>query len=358
MRPHLIQDMDSRIQQVLNTGTVIPAHPLALNVNRQLDERRQRALSRYYVAAGAGGLAVGVHTTQFAIREPHVGLLEPVLSLAAEEMDRADKARDVPLVRVGGICGRTKQAVAEAKLLRDLKYSAGLLSLAMVKDLDDKSLVGHCKEIAEVLPVIGFYLQPAVGGRVLSYKFWRQFVEIENVVAIKIAPFNRYHTLDVVRAVAQSGREIALYTGNDDNIVIDLVTPYRFQVDGKQKELRIVGGLLGHWAVWTKRAVDLLAECHRSALADRVPQSLLEKAIHVSDCNAALFDSAHQFAGCIAGLHEVLRRQHLFEGIWCLDPRESLSPGQKEEIDRVYCAYPELSDDEFVREGRDRWLSL
>src|SRR5580704_6930659 len=350
--------MDSRMRQVLKTGTVIPAHPLALDANRRLDERRQRALSRYYVAAGAGGLAVGVHTTQFAIREPHVGLLEPVLSLAAEEMDRADKTRDVPLVRVGGICGRTAQAVAEAKLLRDLGYNAGLLSLAAVKELDDKSLVGHCKEVAEILPLIGFYLQPAVGGPVLSYNFWRQFVEIENVVAIKIAPFNRYHTLDVVRAVAQSGREIALYTGNDDNIVIDLVTPYRFPVNGKPKELRIVGGLLGHWAVWTKRAVDLLGECHGAALADRsVPKSLLEKATHVTDCNAALFDAANQFAGCIAGLHEVLRRQGLFEGVWCLDPRETLSPGQKEEIDRVYRAYPELHDDQFVREGRDKWLT-
>jgi hypothetical protein len=353
----VIQNMDSRIHQVLQIGTVIPAHPLALKANRRLDERRQRALSRYYVAAGAGGLAVGVHTTQFAIREPHVGLLEPVLSLAAEEMDRADKARDVPLVRVGGICGRTEQAVAEARLLRDLKYSAGLLSFAAAKDLDDKSLIGHCKEIAEILPLIGFYLQPAVGGRVLSYNFWREFVNIENVVAIKIAPFNRYHTLDVVRAVAQSGREIALYTGNDDNIVIDLVTPYRFQVDGKPKELRIVGGLLGHWAVWTKRAVGLLAECHGSVLADRsIPQSLLEKAVRVTDCNAAFFDAANQFAGCIAGLHEVLRRQGLFEGIWCLDPRETLSSGQKREIDRIYRAYPELNDDEFVREGRDAWL--
>ena len=349
--------MDPRIHQLLKTGTVIPAHPLALNASRRLDERRQRALSRYYVAAGAGGLAVGVHTTQFAIREPRVGLFEPVLSLAAEEMDRADRTRDVPLVRVGGICGRTEQAVAEARLLRDLKYSAGLLSLAAVKDLDDKALVDHCKEIAEILPLIGFYLQPAVGGRVLSYNFWRQFVEIKNVVAIKIAPFNRYHTLDVVRAVAQSGRDIALYTGNDDNIVIDLVTPYRFQVNGKPKELRIVGGLLGHWAVWTKRAVELLAECHGEMLADQsVPQTLMEKAVHVTDCNAAFFDTANEFAGCIAGLHEVLRRQGLFEGVWCLDARETLSPGQKEEIDRVCSAYPALNDDEFVREGRDKWL--
>jgi len=229
--------------------------------------------------------------------------------------------------------------------------------LAAVKDLDDKALVDHCKEIAEILPLIGFYLQPAVGGRVLPYNFWRQFVEIENVVAIKIAPFNRYHTLEVVRAVTQSGRDIALYTGNDDNIVIDLVTPYRFQVNGKPRELRIVGGLLGHWAVWTKRAVELLAECHASAnAAQAVAQCLLEKAVHVTDCNAAFFDTANEFAGCIAGLHEVLRRQGLFEGVWCLDARETLSPGQKEEIDRVCRAYPELNDDEFVREGLDKWL--
>jgi hypothetical protein len=349
--------MEPRIHQLLKIGTVIPAHPLALDANRRLDERRQRALSRYYVAAGAGGLAVGVHTTQFAIREPRVGLLEPVLSLAAEEMDRADKTRDVPLVRVGGICGRTEQAVAEARLLRDLKYSASLLSLAAVRDLDDKALVDHCKEIARILPLIGFYLQPAVGGRVLSYNFWRQFAEIENVVAIKIAPFNRYHTLDVVRAVAQSGRDIALYTGNDDNIVIDLVTPYRFQVNGKPRELRIVGGLLGHWAVWTKRAVELLVECHASVIPDQpVARTLMEKSVQVTDCNAAFFDTANEFAGCIAGLHEVLRRQGLFEGVWCLDPRETLSPGQKEEIDRVCSAYPSLNDDDFVREGRDEWL--
>jgi hypothetical protein len=353
------QNMDPRIHQVLKTGTVIPAHPLALNAHRKLDERRQRALSRYYVAAGAGGLAVGVHTTQFAIREARVGLFEPVLRLAAEEMDRADRVRDVPLVRVGGICGRTAQAVREARLLWDLKYSAGLLSLAAVKDLVDEALITHCREVTAILPIFGFYLQPEVGGRELSYNFWRQFVEIENVVAIKIAPFNRYHTLDVIRAVAESGREIALYTGNDDNIVIDVLTPYCFQSNGEQKEFRFVGGLLGHWAVWTKRAAELLAECHGLALKSQpVPKSMLAKNVQVTDCNAAFFDTANHFAGCIAGLHEVLRRQGLFEGIWCLDPQETLSPGQKEEIDRVYGAYPDLNDDEFVREGRDAWLSL
>jgi len=352
-----MHNLDHKIHDALKTGTVIPAHPLALTAERKLDERRQRALSRYYIASGAGGLAIGVHTTQFAIREPRVGLFEPVLRLAAEEMDRADKVRDVPLVRVAGICGKTAQAVSEARLLRDLKYHVGLLSLAAVKDLDDEALIGYCREVAAILPIMGFYLQPAVGGRVLSHGFWRRFVEIENLVAIKIAPFNRYHTLDVIRAVAEAGHEIALYTGNDDNIVMDLLTPYAFQVGDEKRELRIVGGLLGHWAVWTKRAVELLKECHSLARANQpVPQSMLRKSIQVTDCNAAFFDTANNFAGCIAGLHEVLRRQGLLEGIWCLDPPETLSPGQKEEIDRVYRAYPELNDDQFAREGRDAWL--
>jgi dihydrodipicolinate synthase/N-acetylneuraminate lyase len=349
--------LDAKIERALKRGTAIPAHPLALNADCRLDERRQRALSRYYVAAGAGGLAVGVHTTQFEIREPRVGLFEPVLRLAAEEMDRADRSRPEPLVRVGGICGDTAQALREARLLKDLKYSAGLLSLATVKALDDHALVTHCREVADVLPIMGFYLQPAVGGPVLSYKFWREFAEIENVVAIKIAPFNRYQTLDVVRAVAGSGRDIALYTGNDDNIVGDLITPFAFQINGRLQERRIVGGLLGHWAVWTKRAVELLRECHAAAGGgEPVPKGLLRRNAEVTDCNAAFFDAANHFAGCVAGLHEVLRRQGLLEGIWCLDPSETLSPGQREEIDRVYSAYPHLNDDEFVRDGRDAWL--
>ncbi len=351
----MAQTLDPSIRQVLSAGIVVPAHPLALNAARKLDERRQRALTRYYLAAGAGGLAIGVHTTQFAIRELRVGLFEPVLSLAADEMDRADRLRNLPLVRIGGICGRTNQAVREAKLLRDLKYHAGLLSLAALKDLSDESLIAHCREIAEVLPIVGFYLQPAVGGRQLSYSFWRQFAEIENVVAIKIAPFNRYQTLDVVRAVAESGREIALYTGNDDSIVMDLLTPYSFRINGETRTLRIVGGLLGHWAVWTKRAVELLAECHQST-GHPVPESLLRRSAQITDCNAAFFDTANNFAGCIVGLHEVLCRQGLLEGIWCLDPNETLSPGQKDEIERVYDAYPDLNDDDFVRNGLGEWL--
>ena len=346
-----------RVRAVLARGTVIPAHPLALSARRRLDERRQRALTRYYIAAGAGGLAIGVHTTQFAIREPHIGLFEPVLKLAAEEMDRADQGRLEPLVRIGGICGETPQALCEAKLLKDLRYDAGLLSLAALKDSDESTLIEHSRKVAEILPIVGFYLQPLVGGRVISYRFWREFTEIENVVAIKIAPFNRYQTLDVVRAVAESGRDIALYTGNDDNIVLDLVTPYIFRHQGKTYERRIVGGLLGHWAVWTRRAVELLDKCH-STLADGgvLSKELLERSVEVTDSNAAFFDVAHNFSGCIAGLHEVLRRQGLLDGIWCLDSSETLSSGQLQEIDRVYAAYPHLNDDDFVRAGRNQWL--
>ncbi|MHB1034846.1 MAG: dihydrodipicolinate synthase family protein [Pirellulales bacterium] len=349
---------DPRVRRVLARGVVIPAHPLALDADRRLDERRQRALSRYYIAAGAGGLAVGVHTTQFEIRDPAVGLFQPVLALAAEEMARADAGRAEPLVRIAGICGQTAQAVAEGELVRALGYHAGLLSLGAMRQADDDTLISHCRTVAEVLPVVGFYLQPAVGGRVLPYGFWRRFVEIENVVAIKIAPFNRYQTLDVVRAVAESGRDdIALYTGNDDQIVLDLLTPWRFPCGGRTVQRRIVGGLLGHWAVWTRRAVELLDECHRIASCDAdIPAEMLRRNIEVTDCNAAAFDAANGFAGCIAGIHEILRRQGLLEGIWCLNPRESLSPGQREELDRVQAAYPHLNDDQFVAQHRDEWL--
>jgi len=194
---------------------------------------------------------------------------------------------------------------------------------------------------------------------VLRFGFWRRFAEIENVVAVKIAPFNRYQTLDVVRALAEAGREdVAIYTGNDDNIVIDLVTPYRFTVNGRPLQRRIVGGLLGHWSVWTKKAVELLGECQRLARrGGEVPAELMARSIEVTDCNAAFFDVAHSFAGCIAGVHEVLRRQGLFEGIWCLDPNETLSPGQSDEIERVHRSYPHLNDDAFVAERLDDWLS-
>ncbi len=335
----------SELRTHLLRGLAIPAHPLALDSARRLDERRQRALSRYYLAAGVGGLAVGVHTTQFAIRDAAVGLFKPVLQLAAEEIDRAT----IPLVRIGGVCGATCQAVTEASLLRELGYHAGLLSLGAMRDVDEDALIAHCRAVADVLPVIGFYLQPGVGGRVLDHAFWRRFVEIDNVAAIKIAPFNRYQTLDVVRAVIEAGRDdIALYTGNDDSIVTDLLSPFRFVGN----ERRFDGGLLGHWSVWTKRSVEIFDRCHR---ADATPD-LLRLAVEVTDCNAAFFDAANSFRGCIAGLHEVLRRQGLLEGIWCLDGNETLSPGQLAEIDRVHRAYPNLNDDEFVARHRDEWL--
>lgn len=352
----MAKELDSRIKRALMRGAVIPAHPLALTAERRLDERRQRALTRYYIAAGAGGLAVGVHTTEFAIRNPRIGLFEPVLKLAAEEADRADRSRDEPLIRIGGICGETPQAVHEAQLLNELGYHAGLLSLAAFTNADDQALISHCRRVAEVIPIVGFYLQPAAGGRLLSYRFWREFSEIENVVAIKIAPFNRYQTLDVIRAVAESGRPIALYTGNDDNIVMDLLTPFVFQIDGERKELRMVGGLLGHWAVWTQKAAELLRDCHAAFGAKSISQDLIRRSVEVTDSNAAFFDAANHFAGCISGLHEVLRRQGLLEGIWCLD-QENFGRRQKEEIDRVYRDYPHLNDDDFVAQRLDEWLT-
>jgi len=388
-------------------GQVIPASPLALTKERRLDERRQRALVRYYAAAGAGGLAVGVHTTQFAIRDPAVGLLEPVLALAAEELDRADAGRRCPLVRIAGICGHTGQAVREAAAARRLGYHAGLLSLGALHVATEPELLAHCRAVAEIVPLVGFYLQPAVGGRRLPFGFWRRFAEIENVVAVKIAPFNRYQTLDVVRAVAESGRDdVALYTGNDDNIVADLLTPFPFRVNGEPRIRRIVGGLLGQWSVWTRAAVGIHGACRSAALRSGAPEpegraersagkqsavaaqdnpgtgrsaaapgetrpaagfdpadgspslaALLRLGVELTDANAAIFDAANGFAGCIAGIHAVLRRQRLLAGTWCLDPAESLSPGQSAEIDRVVAAYPHLTDDPFIAANRDSWLA-
>jgi len=340
----------------LRKGVAIPAMPLALNASRKLDERRQRALCRYYLAAGAGGVAAAVHTTQFAIRESKHGLFKPVLEIVGEELGRGS-AGAFPPFKIAGVCGDTREATAEATVVRDLGYDAALLSLAALKDADEETLLAHCRAVAEVLPVIGFYLQPAVGGRVLPYSFWRRFAEIENVVAIKIAPFNRYQTLDVVRAVAESGREeIALYTGNDDNIVLDLLTPFRFMVGDGVVERRIVGGLLGHWAVWTKKAVEILQTCQFCRTGNSVPTELLRLNAQVTDANAAFFDAANGFRGCIAGLHAVLRRQGLLEGVWCVDERGTLWAGQAEEITRVWEAYPHLHDDTFVEEHLDEWL--
>lgn len=332
---------------------MIPAHPLALDPRRRLDERRQAALTRYYIDAGAGGIAVGVHTTQFAIREPRHHLLQPVLELGANAARGWLGGERLALI--AGISGRTRQALAEAELARSLGYHAGLVSLGALRDATEAQLVRHCRRIAGVLPVFGFYLQPAVGGRSLGFRFWRSFVDIPDVVAIKIAPFNRYATLDVVRAVAESGRtDIALYTGNDDAIVSDLVTPFRFIVKGGPVELRIVGGLLGQWAVWTNRAVELLKRVKKARRA--VPGGFLAEAAALTDANSAIFDARNQFAGCIPGIHEVLRRQGLLRGTWCLEPNERLSPGQSAEIDRVIRSYPQLTDDEFVRENLERWL--
>jgi dihydrodipicolinate synthase/N-acetylneuraminate lyase len=337
------------LRKRLLEGMVIPAHPLALTHKRKLDERSQKGLTRYYLDAGAGGLAVGVHTTQFAIREPRFGLHRPVLELAMNEA----RSRDV--VMVAGLVGPTEQAVREAELARDLGYDCGLLSLAALRDETVDQLIAHVRTVADVIPVFGFYLQPAVGGRVLPVDFWRAFAQLENVVAIKVAPFDRYRTFDVLRGVAESGRaaEIALYTGNDDNIVVDLLSTT--VLNGVK--LNFTGGLLGHWAVWTKCAVDLWRAVRARRDAGSANDDLLTLAQQVTDMNAALFDAANSFRGCIAGIHEVLRRQGLMQGPWCLDPDEDLSPGQEDAIGRVCRTYPNLIDDNFVQENLARWMA-
>jgi len=351
--------LQDKVSEVLNKGVVIPAFPLALNKNRKLDERRQRALARYYLDSGAGGIAVAVHTTQFEIRLPEIDLFRPVIEIAKEEMDRFIAKTNKTIIRIAGIVGKTKQAAGEAGLASNMGYDAGLLSLSAFSEASNEEILEHCRNIAEIIPLIGFYLQPAVGGRRLNVDFWRDFSGIENVVAIKMAPFNRYQTLDVIRGVAESGRadKIALYTGNDDNIVADLLTEYKFRVGSKMIRKRIVGGLLGHWAVWTKKAVDLLDEIHHASTVNEF-NDLLSKGIHVTDSNAAFFDVINDFKGCIVGLHEVLRRQGLLEGLWTLNENEVLSPAQKTEIDRLYHAYPELNDDDdFVAENLGKWLA-
>jgi dihydrodipicolinate synthase/N-acetylneuraminate lyase len=355
-----------RVRAKLLEGHVIPACPLALTAERAFDERHQRALVRYYVSAGAGGLAVGVHTTQFAIHDPRVGLYRPVLEVASETIDACVAAScgdagcgDSGVVKVAGLVGDTAQAEREAALALSLGYDCGLLSLSAFKGAELEAILAHCRRIAEVIPLFGFYLQPAVGGRVLPYRFWRRFCEIEGVLAIKVAPFNRYQTLDVVRAVADSGRQlqIALYTGNDDHIVDDLLTTFCFGEDAGAPRIAIVGGLLGHWAAWTHKAVELLERCKRARKSAQVDAALLTLGAQVTDCNAALFDAANGYAGCIAGIHEVLRRQGLMAGRWCLNPNECLSPGQAAEIDRVYRAYPHLNDDRFVAERLNAFLA-
>jgi hypothetical protein len=348
------QDWPPQVLATLRKGVVIPAHPLALDANRRLDARRQRALTRYYLDAGAGGLAVGVHTTQFAIRE--ACLFEPVLELAMRTAADSGRAATVMIV---GLTGRTAQALREAQVARGLGYHAGLLSLATLKGASEDELIAHAQAVAREIPLVGFYLQPAVGGLVLPVSFWRRFAAIDNVVAIKIAPFNRYRTLDVIRGVAEAGaaERITLYTGNDDHIVFDLITPFTVVAHGRAHTLRIKGGLLGHWSVWVKRAVELLQRIHAAVAANEISAELVALDAQVTDCNAAIFDAANGFHGVIAGCHEILRRQGLLEGIWCLDPKETLGPGQSQEIDRVCAAYPHLNDDDFVRANLDRWLS-
>jgi dihydrodipicolinate synthetase family protein len=342
--------LPTSIKDLLHTGTVIPAHPLVLDENRDIDEQRQRRLTRYYIASGAGGVAVGVHTTQFEIRKPQVNLLETVLRLATEEIEKAQLT--YPFIRVAGVVGPTPNALKEAALAVKYGYNFGLVSLGGLSDYSEADLIEHVRAVSEVIPIFGFYLQPAVGGRILSFNFWSRLVEIPNIHAIKVAAFNRYQTIDVVRAVCNSTRrnQIALYTGNDDNIIADLLTPYRFKINGELVEKRFVGGLLGHWAVWTTKATELLAEIKGClAKGGEGMDDLLAKGAAVTDMNEVIFDARNSFHGCIPGIHEVLRRQGLLEGRWCLNPKEELSNGQMEEIDRVYKEYPEFTDDQFVQ---------
>ncbi len=355
-----ITDINPKVLSAVREGAVIPAQPLALDENRRFVPKYQRALCRYYIDSGAGGIAVGVHSTQFEIRNPEIGLFEPVLSQTSQAIDDWCIKTGRSILKIAGVCGKTAQARYEAEFALKNGYDACLLSLSALKDSTIDEMIGHCRAVAGIMPVIGFYLQPSVGGRILPHEFWREFMEIDNILAVKMAPFNRYQTLDVVRALAESGREneITLYTGNDDNIVMDLLTEYKIHTAAGEKLIRIKGGLLGHWCVWTQKAVELLNEIHGIIATDKkVPAEMLSRNIEVTDCNAAFFDPAHYFAGCIPGIHEVLRRQGLLPGTWCLNPAEVLSPGQSEEIDRVYRAYPHLNDDVFVKANLDKWFA-
>jgi hypothetical protein len=346
--------MKSGVRRLILEGTVLPAHPLALDADRALDVTHQRALTRYYIDAGAGGLAVGVHTTQFAIRD--VGLYRPVLELAAET---AADWTERPLALVAGLAGPTRQTVAEAEIARGIGYHAGLLSLAAMKSASEDEIIAHCETVAREIPLVGFYLQPAVGGVILSAEFWRRFASIDNVIAIKVAPFSRYRTLDVLRGVAAAGAldRIALYTGNDDHILLDLVLPFDLRDRGVTTRAYFRGGLLGHWSVWTENAIRQFEMCRAARGKDTVPADLLALDARVTDCNSAFFDVANNFHGCIAGCHEVLRRQGLLRGIWCLDPNEGLSPGQMQQIDRVCNEHADLSDDTFVAANLSKWLA-
>ncbi|MEH2475626.1 hypothetical protein V1281_003199 [Nitrobacteraceae bacterium AZCC 2161] len=347
-------EMNPSVRRLIAEGTVIPAHPLALDAGRKLDTTHQRALTRYYIDAGAGGLAVGVHTTQFAIRD--VGLYRPVLELAAET---AAAWTTRPLALVAGLAGPTTQAVTEAQTARAIGYHAGLLSLAAMKAASEDDIIAHCEAVAREIPLVGFYLQPAVGGLILSTGFWRRFAAIDNVIAIKMAPFNRYRTLDVLRGVCAASAldRVTLYTGNDDHILLDLTLPFDLRDQGVTTRVHIRGGLLGHWSVWTASAVKQFEMCREARGQDSLPADLLALDARVTDCNSAFFDVANNFHGCIAGCHEILRRQGLLDGIWCLDPAEGLSPGQIQEIDRVCREHADLSDDAFVAANLQKWLA-
>lgn len=349
--PHLVEH--------LRDGTAIPAMPLAQDESGAFDPAYQKALVRYYVDAGTGGLAVGVHSTQFNIRDPEVNLYEAVLAMASDAIDEWINP-DRPYLKIAGIVGRTDQALNEARVASKHGYHAGLLSLSAFKDASVSDMIDHARAIANVLPLMGFYLQPAVGGRILPESFWKEFAAIENVVAVKISPFNRYQTLDVIRGIALSGRadEIALYTGNDDNIVADLLTPFKIQTPDGMRTLRITGGLLGHWAVWTQASVRLFSEIKSHLQTGSSSTSdLLAKGVHVTEMNGILFDVTNNFHGCLPGIHEVLRRQGLRRTNRCIDPDETLSPGQSAALERISQQYPDLVDDEFVAANLERWLS-
>lgn len=353
-----IEEIDKNILANFRKGTVIPAMPLALTEDREFNRKRQQVLTRYYLESGVGGIAVGVHSTQFEIRQH--GLFEPVLSCVSQTIDDWCAKNNKQILKIAGICGKTKQAIAEADFAIKAGYHAGLLSLSAFKGESISDIICHCKMIAERIPIVGFYLQPSVGGMDLPYEFWKEFVCIPNVLGVKMAPFNRYKTFDVVRALCDAGKEndITLYTGNDDNIVLDLLTEYKIVSGNELKKVRIKGGLLGHWCVWTRKAVLLLDEIHQLIESDKdIPKELISRSIEVTDSNAAFFDAANNFAGCIPGLHEVLRRQGILEGIWCLNEEEVLSPGQSEEITRVCESYPHLHDDEFVAKNLNSWLA-
>jgi len=346
----------------LREGCVIPAHPLALTPANELDERHQRALTRYYLAAGAGGLAVGVHTTQFAIHDPKVGLYVPVLQLAIETAGQSVRSGEVePPIMIAGLVGDTPEAIREAKLAAELGYHLGLLSLTALRGRPVDDLIDHARQVADIIPIMGFYLQSTISRMVLPAEFWSKLVEIPNVRAIKIAPFNRYQTLDVLEAVARSGRqdEIALYTGNDDNIMIDLLTRHVFCVGRGETSLQIAGGLLGQWACWTKRAAESLETVQEiRGTGGPVPREMLTRAGQLTLANKAIFDADNNFAGCIPGISYVLKQQGLMSHIGTLDPADRLSPGQTEQIDHIVRRYPHLTDDEFVKAGLDTWLSL